>query len=143
MWLSRQMKPIPADADAELGVTTIAGGSAGVVTRGEARELPVFAPGGYFWQPENGDTVLVIRGGPGGEERCVAAARQKNAPAGMQPGEICLRAPGGASVLLHRDGTMELCGVGITLRGAVTVTGSLTVNGHACNAGAELTGGTA
>ena len=33
--------------------------------------------------------VLVIKGGPGGEEQCVTAARQ-SAPAGMQPGEVYL-----------------------------------------------------
>ena len=34
MWISRQMKTVPPTADADLGITTIAGGSAGVVTRG-------------------------------------------------------------------------------------------------------------
>lgn len=40
MWLSRQMKPAMPTADADLGVTTIAGEQAGVVTRGEVRALP-------------------------------------------------------------------------------------------------------
>ena len=40
MWLSRQMKPAIPTADADLGVTTIAGEQAGVVTRGEVRALP-------------------------------------------------------------------------------------------------------
>lgn len=75
MWLSRQMKPAMPTADADLGVTTIAGEQAGVVTRGEVRALPVYGPGGYAWLPENGMAVLVIKGGPGGEEQCVTAAR--------------------------------------------------------------------
>ena len=54
MWLSRQMKPAIPTADADLGVTTIAGEQAGVVTRGEVRALPVYGPGGYAWLPENG-----------------------------------------------------------------------------------------
>lgn len=74
MWLSRQMKPAMPTADADLGVTTIAGEQAGVVTRGEVRALPVYGPGGYAWLPENGMAVLVIKGGPGGEEQCVTAA---------------------------------------------------------------------
>lgn len=41
MWLSKQMKPQAPTADADLGTTTIAGESAGVVTRGEVRPLPV------------------------------------------------------------------------------------------------------
>ena len=69
MWLSRQMKPAMPTADADLGVTTIAGEQAGVVTRGEVRALPVYGPGGYAWLPENGMAVLVIKGGPGGEEQ--------------------------------------------------------------------------
>lgn len=75
MWISRQMKTVPPTADADLGITTIAGGSAGVVTRGEVRSLPVYGPGGYIWMPESGGTVLVIKGGPGGEEQCVAGTR--------------------------------------------------------------------
>ena len=54
MWLSKQMRSAPPTADADLGVTTIAGDSVGVVTRGEVRALPVYGPGGYLWQPENG-----------------------------------------------------------------------------------------
>ena len=46
MWLSKQMKPEVPTADADLGTTTIAGGNAGVVTRGEVRALPVYGPGG-------------------------------------------------------------------------------------------------
>ena len=76
MWLSRQIKPAPPTADADLGMTTIAGDSVGVVTRGEVRALPVYGPGGYVWMPESGSAVLVIKGGPGGEEQCVAGARQ-------------------------------------------------------------------
>ena len=64
MWLSRQMKPAMPTADADLGVTTIAGEQAGVVTRGEVRALPVYGPGGYAWLPENGMAVLVIRVAP-------------------------------------------------------------------------------
>lgn len=123
MWLSKQMKPAVPTADADLGVTTIAGGSVGVVTRGEVRALPVYGPGGYVWLPENGAAVLVIRGGPGGEEQCVAGMKQKVGPEGMKPGEVFLYGPGGNSVYLKQDGSMEL-------RGAVDIRGSLAVNGE-------------
>ena len=95
MWLSKQMRSALPTADADLGVTTIAGDSVGVVTRGEVRSLPVYGPGGYVWLPENGNAVLVIKGGPGGEEQCVAGMLQKEPPKGMQPGEIYLYGPGG------------------------------------------------
>ena len=54
MWLARQMRSAPPTADADMGVTTIAGDRVGVLTRGEVRELPVYGPGGYVWLPENG-----------------------------------------------------------------------------------------
>ena len=63
MWLSKQMKPSISTTDAELGTTTIAGEQAGVMTRGEVRDLPICSPGGYAWLPENGSKVLVVRGG--------------------------------------------------------------------------------
>ena len=121
MWLSERMRPEPPTADADLGVTTIAGGSVGVVSKGEVRDLPVYGPGGYVWMPESGGAVLVIRGGPGGEERCVAGARQQAAPGGMAPGEVYIHSPGGAAVYLRRDGTVEL-------RGDIAVKGSLWAN---------------
>lgn len=123
MWLSRQMKPEVQTVDADLGVTTIAGDSVGVVTRGEVRALPVYGPGGYVWLPENGATVLVVKGGPGGQEQCVAGARAEAVPQGMQPGEVYLYVPGGGSVYLRRDG-------GIRLEGSVEIQGFLTVNGE-------------
>ena len=132
MWISRQMKTVPPTADADLGITTIAGGSAGVVTRGEVRQLPVYGPGGYVWMPESGASVLVIKGGPGGEEQCVCGQKQPAAPGGMQPGEVCIQSPGG-SIFLKRDGT-------IRLRGDVRLEGTLTVNGQPytpCQCGEE------
>ena len=110
MWLSKQMRSAPPTADAELGVTTIAGERVGVVTRGEVRSLPVYGPGGYIWLPENGNDVLVIKGGPGGEEQSVTGTLQKEAPKGMLPGEVYLYGPGGNSVYLRRDGRVEIQG---------------------------------
>nr|WP_325299546.1 hypothetical protein [uncultured Dysosmobacter sp.] len=134
MWLSKQMKPAVQTTDADLGVTTIAGDSVGVVTRGEVRALPVYGPGGYVWLPENGAAVLVIKGGPGGEEQCVAGMKQRDIPREMKPGEVFLYGPGENSVYLKKDGTLEL-------RGKVAVEGSLTVNGDyykPCECGAGV-----
>ncbi len=125
MWLAKQSKRPQATADTDLGLTSIAGERAGVVTRGEVRELPVFGPGGYVWLPDDGSTVLVIKGGPGGEEQCAAGMKQASAPAGMQPGEVYLHA-GKSSVWLHSDGTIDLTG-------KVNVRGSLWINGTSCS----------
>lgn len=122
MWLSSRMRPVPATADADLGVTTIAGGEVGVLTRGEVRAVPVYGPGGYVWMPESGAAVLVVKGGPGGEERCVCGVQQSAPPEEMRPGEVLVRGPGGNSVYLRRDGT-------VVLRGEVRVEGSLWING--------------
>lgn len=123
MWLSRAMRTVREGTDADLGVTTISGGSVGVVTRGEVRSLPVYGPGGYVWLPENGSAVLVIKGGPGGEEQCVSGMQQRNAPAGMLPGEVYIYGPQENAVYLKRDGSVEL-------RGKVDIRGNLYVNGE-------------
>ena len=121
MWLSKQTRPSVPTADADLGTTTIAGDGAGVVTRGEVRALPVYGPGGYVWLPKSGEKVLVIKGGPGGEEQCVAGARQQ-VPAGMAPGEVRLSGPGGTVIYLKENGTIELQG-NIVIRGGLVVNG--------------------
>ena len=123
MWLAQNMKKTVPTSDADQGVSTIVGDQMGVVTRGEVRQLPIYGPGGYVWLPESGASVLVIKGGPGGEEQCVCGGQQAAAPKGMQPGEVYLHAPGGVSVYLKRDGTLEL-------RGRVDIRGSLSVNGE-------------
>lgn len=111
MWLSRQMKSAPPTADADLGMTTIGGEQAGVLTRGEVRNLPVYGPGGFAWMPENGSAVLVIKGGPGGQEQCVAGMQQTRIPEGMEAGEVYLYGPGGNSIYLRSNGMVEIQGL--------------------------------
>ena len=140
MWLSKSLSLRQTaereGAAADMGVTTIGGGCASVMTRGEQRNLEVFAPGGVVWQPLAGDTVLVIKGGVGGQESCVAAAETAaHAPAGMAPGELFLFSQGGASIYLRKDGSITVKGPvtldgNVSLSGNVSITGSLTVNGE-------------
>ena len=90
MWLSRKFSAYHATEQegtaADMGVTTIGGASAAVVTRGEQRELGTFAPAGVVWQPRAGDTVLVIKGGVGCQEQCIVGAdTAASAPEG-EPG---------------------------------------------------------
>ena len=80
MWISKQMKPAAATADADLGVTTISGRKAGVLTRGEVRDLPVYGPGGVSPDPGQRD------GGAGHQGR----SRRRGAVRGRDP------APGGS-----------------------------------------------
>ena len=123
MWLSKQMKPETPTADADLGLTTITGDGAGVVTRGEVRDLPVYGPGGYTWLPESGATVLVIKGGPGGEEQCVAGALRAQPPEEMRPGEVYIHGPGTTQVYLKADGTLLLKGEIVSIEGTLLVNG--------------------
>ena len=109
MWLGKQGRLRRESGGAELGVTSIPGTEAAVLA------------GGCCWVPEAGQRVLLIRGGPGGEEQCVAGAAQGAAPAVLGPGELCLFSGEGA-VILRRDGS-------ITLRGTVKVEGDLFING--------------
>ena len=92
-------------AEAEVGVTTIGGGEAAVLTRGEDRALPVYGPGGLVWTPKAGDTVLVIKGGSGREEQCIAGALARRETDELEPGELRLYS-GGASLTLRNDGTV-------------------------------------
>lgn len=147
MWLSKKLAANQQleqeGAAADMGITTIAGSAASVMTRGEQRDLAVFSPGGVLWQPQVGDTVLVIQGGMGCQENCVVAAEPSaQAPEGMAPGELYLYSSGGASIYLKGDGSVAVTGpVTVTgdlrvsgevrLTGRVSISGSLYVNGEA------------
>lgn len=130
MWLSKQTRPGAPTSDADMGVTTISGEQVGVVTRGEVRDLPVYGPGGYLWAPANGTAVLVVKGGPGGEEQCVAGTRPLEEVKQVEPGEVYIYGPGGNSVYLKKDGGIEIQAGQVTVTGGLSVMGQLTVNGR-------------
>lgn len=111
MWLSKRLKAEQSRAEtaADLGVTTIGGERAGVYARGEVRNLPVCTPGGLLWQPRSGDAVVVLKGGPGGEERCILGVEHDSAPYVIGDGEVCLYS-GGASIHLRSDGSIVMEG---------------------------------
>ncbi len=126
MWMGRRMAGAAQlareeSAEAEVGMTTIGGGQAAVVTRGEDRALPVYGPGGVVWSPRVGDAVLVIKGGCGREERCIAGTLMQWKGDELEPGEVGLY-NGDASVILRNSGTVEI-------RGTVDIQGDLSVNG--------------
>ena len=102
-----EMRRKEPEEAAEMGVVTISGDPAAVETRGEVRNLPVLSPGGYVWAPNRGEQVLVIKGGPGGEEACVVGRVQDGAA--LLPGEVLLYC-GEASLKLDREGRVFLNG---------------------------------
>ena len=128
MWLSKSIS-LRQNAErentaADMGVTTIGGGSASVMTRGEQRDLSVFSPSGLVWQPRAGDTVLVVKGGVGGQEQCITAADTAGAaPEGFAPGELYLYSNKNTFIYLRADGS-------IVVKGNLSVEGNLVVNGQ-------------
>lgn len=146
MWVSRAFSLRQAaereGTAADMGMTTIGGKNASVMTRGEQRELEIFAPGGLVWQPLAGDTVLVVKGGVGCQEQCVVAAETAgSAPKDMAPGELFLYSTGGASIYLRGDGSIDIKGSvslegdlrvrgDVTMTGNTTLTGSVAINGQ-------------
>jgi len=139
MWISKAVSLSRAiereGASTDMGVTTIGGGSASVMTRGEQRDLEIFAPAGLVWQPRVGDTVLVVKGGAGCQEQCVVAAdTAASAPEGFAPGELFLYSCGGASLYLRGDGSIQIHGPislegDLSVRGNVSLTGRVDING--------------
>lgn len=125
MWLSEELarRTRRSGTEAESGVVTVEGDGAGVFTLGEVRGASVVAPGGYFWRPRQGETVLLVRSGTPGEAPRVLGAEE---PVGetLEAGEVCIRSAGGARIVLRNNGNIEL-------------TGALTLNGVPLDGGAE------
>ena len=103
MWLSQKLRAARTadETAADLGVTTI-----------------------------GGDRVVVLKGGPGGEEVFVLGTHREQGTAALEDGEVYLFSEG-ASICLRNNGTIEL-------------TGQLLINGEAytpCNCGTSGSGG--
>ena len=116
MWLSRKFSAYQAvqqeSTAADMGVTTIGGGSAAVVTRGEQRSLTAFSPGGV-----------------GCQERCIVGADTSEfTPEGMAEGELFLYSTGGATVHLKNDGSIAVKG-NVSLEGNLEVKGDMSLTG--------------
>lgn len=101
------------ESPAMLGAVTVAGNTVGAYLEGERRGMRVFSPGGYYWMPDVGEEVLVIKTGEQGEKPCVVGCAGEEVE--LEKGEVLI-STGKAAVRLSPDGD-------------VTVTGRLTVNG--------------
>ena len=111
MWISRQgMSRDGRQEAARVGVVSLPGDPAAVLLDGERRQVPVFAPGGYQWQPMRGERVLVVKAGPDGEQPCAAGVRGQRAWT-LAPGEVVLYSGGGAaSIRIRNDGVISMSG---------------------------------
>ena len=132
MWISKRLRHGGTESETavDLGVATIGGEQAGVYARGEVRNLALCAPGGLAWRPKSGDRVLVLKGGPGGEEAFVLGVQGESAD--LADGEVELRSEA-ASITLRNDG-------------AILLQGNVIINGEAyqpcqCKSGGIAEGG--
>lgn len=117
MWLSRRIvQDTPQTEPATLGTVTIGGAEGAVVTDAEKRSARLIAPGGYCWQPNVDDSVLVVRG----NELYVAGKLQEETD--IEPEEVKIYSAG-AEIVLKNDGKIKI-------KGEVYVTGELYVNGR-------------
>lgn len=127
MWMGKQLSRRAREDEADTGTVTAAGEMLCVITDGEKRNLRIFSPGGYRWQPEAGEPVLVLKNGG------VCGALQDADRPPLQPGETELFGPDGACIRFQKGGK-------ITIEGDVTLTGDLTVSGTVI-CGALVVGG--
>lgn len=109
MWTSDRRRDRQRSWALETGEVTVPGNPAGVYLSGERRQLAVYSPGGYAWQPALGQQVLVLKAGSEQEEGCLVAGRQEQI-SDLGPGEVCLFSQGGAKVTLNGRGQIRLEG---------------------------------
>ena len=103
MWLSQNLvRGTSAQEKLQPGVVTVGGASPAVLTDGEKRNLKILSPGGYFWHPDTGDDVLVLKNGEIIAKPCECAE--------LKPGEVCIKSAGGAEIRLSNDGNIYIKG---------------------------------
>lgn len=122
MWLAKNMKRQTPTADARSGNFHHCERPDGRCDPRRSTAAANLRPRRVCMAAESGASVLVIKGGPGGEEQCVCGGKQAAAPKGMLPGEIYLYSSG-SSVYLRKNGAIELSG-------RVSIKGTLVVNGQ-------------
>lgn len=110
MWIAKRTRGEAQSTLAESGTVSIGGGAAGVMSRGELREVPTAASGGYAWRPRCGERVLVVRGAE--EDACWVVGSLDGAAVQetLDDGEVCIYSAGGASIRLCSDGRVEING---------------------------------
>jgi len=105
MWLSERFTSQTREDYAAVGKVTIGGGCAAETDR-EQRGLALCSPGGYYWRPEPGRKVVVLK--CGGDGDAVMGALDENV-SGLSAGEVCIRS-NSASITLKNDGTISISG---------------------------------
>ena len=109
MWTSdRSRKRAVGECGADVGEVTVEQEPLGVYLEGERRWAGVYSPGGYRWQPIQGEQVLVLKAGAEREQPCIVGRQQEGA---LEPGEVELSSGTGKAVIrLRGDGELALVG---------------------------------
>ncbi|GBR06433.1 phage baseplate assembly protein [Asaia siamensis] len=96
-------------------------------------DLPLLEQYGFASRPVPGsDAVVVFQGGDRSRGVVVATGDQRNRPADLQPGDVCLYHPRTKSrIWLKADGSIELSPANgkVTMAGTLTVTEDVVANG--------------
>ncbi len=122
MWLSEQMMRRHTEPDpATLGTVSIGGEDGAVVTDGEKRAAKIISPGGYCWQPDAADEVLVVKA----NELYVPGRLQKS-PRALGPGEVLIYA--GQSEIWIKSSGVQITGK-VEINGETRISGDLYVRG--------------
>jgi len=133
MWMGKQLSRRAREEEADTGTVTAAGELLCAVTDGEKRNLRVFSPGGYRWQPKAGQRVLVLKNG------AVCGALQPDDRPPLECGETELYGPDGACIRFEEGGKIVIEGQ-IEFAGDMAIEGDLTVSGTIV-CGALIVGG--
>lgn len=106
MWISEKLaqNKTPVQNTAA-SVSFTDGGTASLMTGGEARGIPMYSCGGVVWRPKTGDGMLVFKTAGSGE----ICALTPSDPSQVAPGEVMLQ-NGNASVYIKNDGTVHITG---------------------------------
>ena len=121
MWLSGQHKR-PADCgEGQTGIVTVGGSEAAVLLDSERRGLEVYAPAGYYWTPEAGQRVLVIRGQ--GEIPCIVGVRQDSDRPESVDNRAKVMSVEGQNVSVRAEKSAVVAGKSVDLQGQVLING--------------------
>lgn len=123
MWLSNKKTSsgsARAASGAAVGDVTIGGKNTAVYTDAEMRNAAFFSPGGYFWLPSSGQSMVVIKSAD--NEVCCMDRQVTDIPVDMEEGEVYIVSGGNASLFLKNDGSIHLSG-------DVSITGRVFMNG--------------
>lgn len=113
MWLSNRKDGAKEEAPlGEFGTVTIGGEVASVYVAGERRDVSRTSPYGYFWTPQQGQTVALLHTGEG-KKPCILGTESAWAELSVMPisaGDVYISVAEGCGIQLTSSGRIYLSG---------------------------------